>query len=384
MKPRQPMNTPLTRRNLLVLTGACLSGCGGGDATLGSGPPGTGGTGVFAQGSISGFGSVIVNGIKFDDTQAVISLDGVTAASVALRLGMVADIKGRRDVSLMLGTASSIEIWSTAQGAVSQLASNAFTVAGMTIRTDSNTVFDGLASVAAMTPGLRVTVWGLQAGADGQDWIVATRVALASGSAVVSTGVISSMDSGTFVNGLRLTGSSMGQWMAGDMVRVQGVLSDSGDSIAVTSVRVMGPGASLQTEGEVEIEGLVTAVASPGRFMLGRFDVDASAVAFSQVSAQIVSGMRLKVTGTWQTGVLKATGIEVEGELALQSVEIKGAIEQFVSLSNFVVRGQRCNALLASMAVGTAEQLHNGILVEIKGIKAGDVLRVVDLELISG
>ena len=213
MKPRQPINTPLTRRNLLVLTGACLSGCGGGDAPLALGPPGTGGTGVFAQGAISGFGSVIVNGIKFDDTQAVIALDGVTASSVALRLGMVADIKGRRDASLMLGTASTIEIWSTAQGAVSQLASNAFTVARMTIRTDSNTVFDGLASVAAMTTGLRVTVWGLQAGADGQDWI-ATRVALASGSAVVSTGVISSMDSGTFVNGLRLTGSSMGQWMA--------------------------------------------------------------------------------------------------------------------------------------------------------------------------
>ena len=223
----------------------------------------------------------------------------------------------------ILGTASSIEIWSTAQGAVSQLASNAFTVAGMTmsvqrlmgfvavgvalvifsvegvlaqrsIRTDSNTVFDGLASVAAMTPGLRVTVWSLQAGADGQDWI-ATRVALASGSAVVSTGVISSMDSGTFVNGLRLTGSSMGQWMAGDMVRVQGVLSDSGDSIAVTSSRIMGPGLSFQPDGEVEIEGLVTATSPPGRFMLGRFDVDASAVAFSQSSSPIVSGMRLKV-----------------------------------------------------------------------------------------
>ena len=212
------MNPSLSRRSLLVLTGATLAACGGGDVLISAGPPGTGGTGVFAQGAISGFGSVIVNGIKFDDTQAGIELDGLSVASTVLRLGMMAVVQGQRGADLMLGTASTIEVWSAAQGPVSQISANTFKLAGMTVQTDSNTVFDGLASVAAMSPGLRVTVWGLQAGSDGQRW-TATRVAVASASTVVSTGVISTLDSRNYLNGLRLTGSMTGNLNAGDLVR---------------------------------------------------------------------------------------------------------------------------------------------------------------------
>ncbi len=377
------MNPSLSRRSLLVLTGATLAACGGGDVLISAGPPGTGGTGVFAQGAISGFGSVIVNGIKFDDTQAGIELDGLSVASTVLRLGMMAVVQGQRGADLMLGTASTIEVWSAAQGPVSQISANTFKLAGMTVQTDSNTVFDGLASVAAMSPGLRVTVWGLQAGSDGQRW-TATRVAVASASTVVSTGVISTLDSRNYLNGLRLTGSMTGNLNAGDLVRVQGVLSVAGDSLAVESSRAMGPGLAFQPEGDVEIEGLVTAMSSASRFMVGRFDVDASAAAYSPSNLQLLAGLRLKVIGTWKLGVLKASSIEVEDEIALQSVEIKGAIEQFVSVANFVVRGQRCDAASASFTHGTAADLRNGRMIEVKGVKAGDVLRVTDLKLVVG
>jgi hypothetical protein len=381
MKPRQSLTTSLSRRSLLVLSGATLAACGGGDALISAGPPGTGGTGVFAQGAISGFGSVIVNGIKFDDTQAGIQLDGLGVASTVLRLGMMAAVQGQRGADLMVGTATIIEVWSAAQGPVSQIAANTFKLAEMTVQTDSNTVFDGLASVAAMSPGMRVTVWGLQAGSDGQRW-TATRVAVASASTVVSTGVISTLDSRNYLNGLRLTGSMTGNLSAGDLVRVQGVLSVAGDSLAVESSRVMGPGLAFQPQGDVEIEGLVTAVSSASRFMLGRFDVDASAATYSPSKPQLLAGLRLKVIGTWKSGVLRASRIEVEDEVALRSVEIKGAIEQFVSVANFVVRGQRCDAASALFTRGTAADLRNGRMIEVKGVKSGDVLRVTDLKLI--
>jgi hypothetical protein len=383
MKSRQTLNTSLSRRSLLVLTGATLTGCGGGDALTAAGPPGTGGTGVFAQGAISGFGSVIVNGIKFDDTKASIQLDGVSVASTVLRLGMMAVVEGQRGANLMLGTAATIEVWSTAQGPVSQIAGNAFKLAGMTIETNSNTVFDGIASVAALAPGARVTVWGLQAGSDGQHW-TATRVAMASDATVVSTGLISSLNSRTYLNGLRLTGSMAGNLNTGDMLRVQGVLSVAGDSLAVDSSRVMGPGLLFQPEGDVEIEGLVTAVSSASRFMMGRFDVDASAATYSPPAPQILVGLRLKVIGTWRLGVLRASSIDVEDEISLQSVEIMGVIEKFVSLGNFVVRGQRCDATSAAITRGTAADFQNGKMIAVKGIKAGDVLRVTDLKLITG
>ena len=91
-------NIYLTRRHWLALAASAVSGCGGGgDSTTASLLPGTGGTGViYSQGSISGFGSVIVNGIKFDDTVATVQIDGIPLRSADLRLGMVAGVQGER------------------------------------------------------------------------------------------------------------------------------------------------------------------------------------------------------------------------------------------------------------------------------------------------
>ena len=65
--------------------------------------PGTGGTGIYAQGSIWGFGSVRVNGIKFDDTAATVQIDGQAGKSSDLRLGMVAGIQGLRGADVNAG-----------------------------------------------------------------------------------------------------------------------------------------------------------------------------------------------------------------------------------------------------------------------------------------
>ena len=88
MSEQLPQDSFLTRRHWLVLAASAVSGCGGGSAsTTASLSPGTGGTGsVYTQGSISGFGSVIVNGIKFDDLQATVQMDGGPAESKNLRV----------------------------------------------------------------------------------------------------------------------------------------------------------------------------------------------------------------------------------------------------------------------------------------------------------
>src|SRR5512140_554586 len=166
-------HVPISRRSWLALTASALAGCGGGLALL----PGTGGTGIFAQGAIAGFGSVIVNGTRFDDTGAAVHIDGAPATPLDLRLGMVAGVQGQRDAATALAFAKEIDVWSIAQGPVTQVQSGQFVVAGMTIQTRTSTVFDGIASASALAPGQAVTVWGLQAGSDGSHWI-ATRVAV--------------------------------------------------------------------------------------------------------------------------------------------------------------------------------------------------------------
>ena len=69
----------ISRRRWLAVSiaslGGTLSACGGGgtfDVITGVG---TGGTGSFSSGAISGFGSIIVNNVRYDDTHASVRSD---------------------------------------------------------------------------------------------------------------------------------------------------------------------------------------------------------------------------------------------------------------------------------------------------------------------
>ena len=73
-----------TARHLLIqfaAAAALLAGCGGG-GDAGTAPFGTGtaaATSSYAAGAISGFGSVIVNGVRFDNSKAKVSDDDIHA-----------------------------------------------------------------------------------------------------------------------------------------------------------------------------------------------------------------------------------------------------------------------------------------------------------------
>jgi len=390
MSDRSHQDTALTRRHWLLLASSALAGCGGG-SSITAGLPGTGGTGIYAQGSISGFGSVIINGIRFDDTAASVQLDGVMQKnSGVLRLGMVASVQGERGADPALGTAKSIEVWSIAQGMISQLAlgGSEFTVAGMTLQIDANTVFDGMAGAAALSAGQRVVVWGLQAGGlqagmMGGRWL-ATRVALTADPAVVSTGLTGMAGQKPVLNGLSLRGEAAMALTAGQQIRVQGTL-DASASLLVTSVKLQGAAQTLQmmqSQGEAEIEAMVTAVSSATRFTMEGLEVDASAATISPTGAQILVGSRLEVEGSWRSGVLIATKVDVKNEQISQTVEIKAKIEQFTSIANFVVRGQMCDASgITSVGHGTLADLRVGLTIKLKGTQAGNVLRVTELEI---
>ncbi|MDD5332693.1 MAG: DUF5666 domain-containing protein [Rhodoferax sp.] len=384
MSQPENLDTPLTRRSWLVLAASAVTGCGGGSVSMAS-LPGTGGTGLFAQGPISGFGSVILNGIRFDDTAATVQLDGLAAGSSDLRLGMVASVQGQRGADVTLGTASSIEVWSIAQGQVTQGqatpgASGRFSVAGMTVLTDPNTVFDGFSATAPLSVGQRVAVWGLQAGADGRSWS-ATRVALVADSAVVSSGMLSVEDSQRTLNGLLLTGALAGTLAQGALVRVQGTLSANGSSLEVLSAKPLSGSGGASPQGDAEIEGVITTAPSASGFSLGTIVVDASQAVYSPANAQLFIGARVEVNGTWRSGVLQATSVALQDEQAQQTLEISGSVETFSSLSNFTVRGQRCDASgLTSFGHGTAADLKVGAKVKLKGSMAGEVLRVTELE----
>ncbi|MEO8654973.1 MAG: DUF5666 domain-containing protein [Ramlibacter sp.] len=368
--------TPITRRNWLALAVSVLAGCGGGGTGV-SLLPGTGGTGIFAQGAIAGFGSVIVNGIKFDDSGAVVQIDGVAAGSLDLRLGMVAGVQGQRGADPSLGIADRLDVWSVAQGSVTQVQADQFGVAGMTIQTNSATVFDGVSSAAVLGTGQTVVVWGLNAGADGKHWI-ATRLAVLPNpvARLVSTGLVTVASGQRSLNGMQLQGPLAVGLTAGQLLRVEGVVANG--NLTVSAFKVMDlPGDSSH---EVKIEGVVTQVLSATRFMLGNIEVDSSAVAVSSTPS-ITIGLRIEVRGILQGQLLKASALDFESEQERDGAKIEGVVEKFTSLANFVVRGQRCDASGAAITHGKASDLKVGVKVKVEGTKAGDVLRVSRLEI---
>lgn len=372
----------LSRRRWLGLVASSLAaGCGGGAdfASL----PGTGGTGITALGNIAGFGSVVVNGVRYDDTAATIEVDGVRALATDLRLGMVALVQGTRGTDPLLATASRIATWSLAQGALEQVTPVGggvqLRLAGLTVDVDASTVLDGLGSTASLVVGQRVTVWGLQVDAQGTRWH-ATRLALTAASDWVSTGLLGRTGGVPTLNGWSLSGALLAGVADGQLVRVAGTALASGHTVQVTSVQVQDPGVTLPDGEDVEIEGWVTSLLSGSRFLLGGVTVDGSAL--PAATALLKVGDRIEVKGRVQAGVLRATAFEQEDEQSVSEVEIEARIEQFTSLANFVVRSQRCDASgVTAIENGTVADLRVGVKVKVKGVKAGDTLRVTSLKI---
>ncbi len=148
-------NPNFQRRTLLLgMVGSVvqLSGCGGGGSDIAG--LSSGGTGSFTSGTISGLGSIIVNGIRYDDTNAnKISRDDDTSFSGDLRVGMVVSIQGSPVVAATTanGTATAtayrISCGSEWEGPVSSVnvGASSFVMLGLTVDVLTSTVFEGAA-----------------------------------------------------------------------------------------------------------------------------------------------------------------------------------------------------------------------------------------------
>jgi Domain of unknown function (DUF5666) len=384
------------RMAMLCVVAGVLVACGGGGTNVAS-SPGTGGTGITATGPVAGFGSVIVNGTRYDDTNARVQIDGDTTWPSNLRLGMVASVTGVKSyapvtatsIVTAVGTANTIEVWSIAQGSVTNIVSpDKFTVAGMAMVTDAGTVLDGVMSVSDLTSQSVVKVWGQPTTSDFNQWSV-TRLQVLGGAAdTVSTGKVVFNGTTPTLHGVVLANSPV-KLLDGMLVRAVGSLSSSptGSTLTVSRISAL-PGA---TSGYAEVQGVVTSVvlgtgtttiSKVTRFNIGTIVVDISNATLSPAGANIAQGSRIEVEGTWNAGVLVATKAEVKSTAQIQEVEIEGKIDQFTSVSNFIVRGQRCDASgLTKVGNGTLGSLTVGKRVQLHGVKNGDVVKVTELEI---
>lgn len=329
----------------LLAAAALATACGGVDS---------GGTGQTAQtsssGRISGFGSVIVNGVRFDDTQArIVDEDGVARTRDDLKLGMTVDVTGERRGNSGNGVAQSIQFGNEIAGPVESVAAGQLVVLGQLVRVDADTLFSGYANgLADAVTGDLVEVFAFYDSA--ATAYTATRIERKSTLAAFKLrGRISALNNldnhsfsigGALVDYGSIAAPSLPQLANGLSVRMSLQTTPVAGRWVATSVRTSQrffPEAS-----EAELEGFVSSFVSSASFSVAGIAVDASGqgVRLRHGSlSDLANGVRVEVEGLMLNGVLVASEVDFKRGGGTE-FDLFGAIESVdTPAQTFVLRG---------------------------------------------
>ncbi|MBI1891838.1 MAG: hypothetical protein HYS18_14420 [Burkholderiales bacterium] len=370
-----------------------LAACGGGSSSTslaGSGVT-SGGTGAVFSGPITGFGSVIVNGVRIDDSSASVTVDDGSGNSSDLRLGMVVEISGSKDDNGQTGKANTITASSFVRGPVSAIdtGKKQITVLGVTIAVTADTVFEGLTGIddASFKVGDLVAVHGI---ADAQGVIEATRIEkkpvvtearLAGKVMGLNTTAKTFVINNVTVQYASATLENLPNGLANDvMVMVKGSLVGA-NTINASKVAALAQGPNVKEGQNVQLEGIVSEFTSTTSFKVNTKPVDASK---ATVKGVVVLGARVHVAGEVKNGVLVATKVDVQTHEFARGLELHGTAGNVNSSSKtFVLRGVAVtwNDQTAFAAPLTAATLANGNKVEVKAAVAGGKIVATSIKL---
>lgn len=309
-------------RHLIALGFAIfLASCGGsGDSQTagidGSGAPIASNT----SGTIDGFGSVIVNGVKYETNNTEVLVNGQGANESDLRVGYQVNLTGSTNNGHSL--AQKIEFVPSVVGEISRLsvANKQLVILSKNIQVTNNTVFDSAikpASLAGLAVGQTILVSGATT-PDGS--ISATRIERSSSTNLQISGQVANITSTSFslsgttvvYSNAQLINLNRERLINGARVAAIGVMQDN----QLQASKVIGLGKNLARDfASADIEGFVT------RFVSATdFDVDGvSATTAPQTrykkgsAADLRLGVKIEVEGSINAGgLLVAREVEFE------------------------------------------------------------------------
>jgi len=336
------MTWDLVRKVISVSTLATLSACWGGGSGDTASSGGTGGTGVSAVSvGVMTKGSVIVNGVEFDDTTAAVTVDDTGGTRDDLADGMVVTVRGRINDDRVTGTAERVEVENEVRGTIESKNSTAlppsFVVVGQMVLVDDLTVY------ANFTPP-----------------------------PVSPSAAVDALSVGT------------------DVVEVHG-LRDSTGNIRASRIEKVTPGAKLD-----EVRGTIkpgTLVAGTG-FTLqnGATEIAVtynSATTISPAAVSLAEGAFVEIHGSYSAGTFAAAKIDLEeveddmfGPTASDDVELDGFVVGFTAHpGTFTINGQTVETTANTrFRNGSALDLANDIEVEAEGHLSGSTLVAEKIE----
>ena len=286
------------------------------------------GSPMVTIGTVTKFGSVIVNGFNWNSDKARVVVNGKpSTVAPGLRLGMIVRVEGIRDVDGgSTGVANSIQYESDLVGPMNRASlrnegsATKFSVAGQPIYADATTVLEGFNQLADLGNGDQLEISGFR---DRNYALHATWIRKASDESnqLRVKGVASDVTDNSFkVEGLTV------RYPNELVVRASGVRE--GTFVAVSGKRVAGEdmtmlasgmtpvsvAVSLPEDTPVIMEGLIKSVTAAGFTMHNRPIIIGSATSFVQGSAaDLREDTKVHVIGRFKSGAFDAFKVIIAG-----------------------------------------------------------------------
>ncbi len=333
------------RLHLLIQIGVVLvlSACGvGGLDQIASG--GTSGTGFpITSSGVMRVGSVVLNGVRFEDSAATVSDDRARDAG-QLADGMFVKLRGLVRDDGVNGTAERVEVRNEVRARIQSINPIAnpqsFVVGGLTVLVSADTRYANATGFSALSVGTRVEVHGLR-DVSGQLRASRVEVVAAAAGADELRGRVSNPDPGEnrfTLNGnvtvnfegatLVPAGTTKSALTSGAAVEVHGSFNAAGTVFTAVSVELedlSDPDMSGREGEKREVEGFVSGfTAQPGVFQVNGRSVQTNAATrfVGGTATDLANNVEIEVKGTIVSGVLVASEIEFEHA----RVELRGKV----------------------------------------------------------
>ena len=340
----------------LVLS-VTLAACGGGGNSV-AGIDARGGptrVSTVAKGTITGFGSIIVNGVRYDTATANIDNDGIAGVLSDLNVGQVVVVKGTLDTGGATGLAESVSFGDLVEGPISaiDIVAGSITVLEQMVFIDADTSFDDSISppsIGGLALNDTIEVSGFIR-ADGS--ISATRIEdKPAGTEFEVTGNISNLTASTFqINNLVVDFSAAqlddfpgGILQDAQLVEAKGNSLGGAGELLGTRVEFKGNNLGADDGDHVEVEGFITRFVSASDFDIEGIPVTTSgATTFANgTAADLAINRKLEVEGT----------INAAGVIAASKVELK--LSNFIRIEGLVEAKAAASVTIFGIQIGVS------------------------------
>ena len=278
-----------------------------------------------ARGTIDGFGSIFVNGVEFDTSNATIILDGELATEDDLGVGMVVLVKGTVNPDGVTGIAETVIFDDEVEGPITAIEVNAngdaklITVLGVSIIVEqTGTVYENV-TFETLSVGDVVEVSGFPEGIAN---LRATRVekkadSYVAGQIVEIKGYVTDLQNTEFFIGSQLIDFETadlsdvvgGILSEGDYVEVYGTLE--GERLIASRIETEDtPVTAANSGGSFTVQGGIQKFVSISNFEVAGVHVDASGATLIPIDVNLGNGVAVEVEGVWEGETLVATRVE--------------------------------------------------------------------------